>query len=79
MKIKGYVLVGVSRGVSRDVNFYFSRSQEKFVDSVMKLNLSDLEEEPSGVGPTEMLKIRQDYPLIDSIKGYAKIKIKIKL
>ena len=75
MKIKGYVLVGVCR----DVDFYFSKSQEKFVDNVMKLNLSDLETEPSGLDAADILQLRQDYPLIDSIRGYAKIKIKIKI
>jgi len=70
--IKGFVLVGVSR----DVDFYYSRSQNKFVDDVAKLYLSDL---LPGQPAIDVELIKQDYPLIDSIKGIAKIKLTIKL
>lgn len=70
--IKGFVPVGISR----DVDFYFSRTQKKFVDSVDKLFLGDLFNKKKEIDPEKILK---DYPLVDSFKGIAKIKLTIKL
>jgi hypothetical protein len=72
--IKGFVLVGLSR----DVDFYYSRSQDKFVDEVSKLYLSDLMTK-SDKQTTDLNQIKSAYPLIDVIKGWAKIKLTIKL
>ena len=74
MKIKGYVLVGVCR----DEDFYYARTQNQFVDDVMKLTVGDLMTK-SDKQATGFDQIRTDYPLIDSLKGWAKIKIKIKI
>jgi hypothetical protein len=72
--IKGFVIVGISR----DVDFYYSRSQDKFVDDVSKLYLSDLMTK-SDKQTIDLNQIKQDYPLIDVIRGWAKIKLSIKL
>jgi len=72
--IKGFVLVGVCR----DVDFYYSRTQNQFVDDVMKLTVGDLMTK-SDKQTTDFDQIKTDYPLVDSIKGWAKIKIKIEL
>ena len=71
MKIEGFVLVGISR----DVDFYYSRSQNKFVDDIMKLHLSDVAPNQSAINVDQ---IKQDYPLIDSIKGFATITLEVK-
>ena len=70
--IKGYVPVGIVR----DVDFYYSKTQEKFVDSVEKLYLGDLFAFKEGIDPQ---KISGDFPMLDMFKGIAKIKIVIKL
>jgi hypothetical protein len=72
--IKGLILVGICR----DVDFYYSRVQNKFVDDVMKLTVGDLMTK-SDKQTTDLNQIKTDYPLVDSIKGWAKIKIKIEL
>lgn len=72
--IKGLLLVGVCR----DVDFYYSRTQNQFVDDVMKVTVGDLMTK-SDKQTIDFNQIRTDYPLIDSIKGWAKIKIKIEL
>lgn len=74
IKIKGFVLVGIAR----DVDFYYSRSQNKFVDSPEKLYLSDLMTK-SDKQTTDFEQIKKDYPLLDSVKGWAKIKLAIEL
>jgi hypothetical protein len=74
MKIKGYILVGVVR----DVDYYYSRTQNKFVDKIEKLYVGDLMTK-SDKQTTDLELIKKDYPLVDSIKGFAKIKLKIKL
>lgn len=74
MKIKGYVLVGVYR----DVDHYFSKSQEKFVDNVMKLFVGDLMTK-ADKRAMDLELIKKDYPLVDRIKGFAKVKLKIEL
>ena len=74
MKIKGFVLVGVVR----DVDYYYSKTQNKFVDDVMKLYVGDLMTK-SDKQTTDIDLIAKDYPLVDSIKGWAKIKMKIEL
>ena len=72
--IKGLLLVGVCR----DVDFYYSRTQNKFLDDVMKVTVGDLMTK-SDKQTTDLDQIKADYPLVDSIKGWAKIKIKIEL
>ncbi len=72
LTIKGFVLVGVSR----DVDFYYSRAQNKFVDDASKLYVSDLLPNQPAI---DVDQIKADYPLIDSIKGVAKVKLTIKL
>jgi hypothetical protein len=67
--IKGYVPVGIVR----DVKFYFSRTQEKFVDRIDKLFVGDLYDKKD----MDLEKIHQDYPLVDSMKGIVKIKLSI--
>jgi hypothetical protein len=69
--IKGYIPVGIVR----DVRFYFSRTQEKFVDRIDKLFVGDLYDKKE----IDLEKIRQDYPLVDSMRGVVKIKLTIKL
>lgn len=71
MKIKGFVLVGTSR----DVDFYYSQTQNKFVDDIMKLNLGDLAPNRAAI---DLALIKSIIPLIDKLKGIAKITIKIK-
>jgi hypothetical protein len=70
--IKGFIPVGISR----DVDYYFSRTQGKFVDSVEKLFVGDLYNKKKEIDPE---KLKVDFPLIDSFKGIAKIKLTIKL
>lgn len=70
--IKGFVPVGIVR----DVDFYFSRTQEKFVDSADKLFVGDLYNKKKEIDPEKLLK---DYPLVDNFKGIAKLKLTIKL
>lgn len=74
MKIKGFVLVGV---VS-DVDVYYSRIQDKFVDDVQKLFLGDLMTK-SDKQTTDLDLIKKDYPMVDSLKGFAKLKLVIEL
>jgi len=74
MVVKGFLLVGIVR----DVDFYLSRTQEKFVDDVMKVTVGDLMTK-SDKQTTDLEQIKKDYPLVDSIKGWAKIKLTIKL
>jgi len=74
LKIKGFVLVGVVR----DVDFYYSRTQNKFVDDVMKLFIGDLMAK-SDKQTADLDLIKKDYPLVDSLKGWAKVKLTIEL
>lgn len=74
LKIKGFVLVGVVR----DVDFYYSRTQNKFVDDVMKLFIGDLMTK-SDKQTADLDLIKKDYPLVDSLKGWAKVKLTIEL
>ena len=68
MKIEGYIPIGVYR----DVDFYFSRTREKFVDDIMKLTIGDLYPREKDVTVDF-----GDYPLIDSYKGIMKVEIEI--
>jgi hypothetical protein len=68
--IKGFIPVGLSR----DVSFYFSRTQEKFVDRIDKLFIGDLYDNKKDI---DLEKIHQDYPLVDSMRGTVKIKLSI--
>ena len=70
--IKGFVLVGVVR----DVDYYYSKSQDKFVDDVQKLFLGDLMTKSQA---TDLELIKKDYPMVDSLKGFAKIKLVVEL
>jgi hypothetical protein len=74
MVIKGFVLVGVVR----DVDYYYSRTQNKFVDDAQKLFLGDLMTK-SDKQTADLELIKKDYPMVDSLKGWAKIKLTIKL
>lgn len=71
MKITGYVPVGIMR----DVDFYFSKKKEKFVDSIDKLMLGDLFLDKESAEKVNL----KDYPLIDKYKGVVKITIEIEL
>lgn len=66
--IKGFVPVG-------NTGFYYSRVQDKFVDTADKLYLGDLYNKKGDINPK---KIQKNYPLV-TIKGIAKIKLTIKL
>lgn len=70
--IKGFVPVGIIQ----DVDFYYSRTQKKFVDSVDKLFLGDLYNKKKEINPDKLIVV---FPLIDNFKGIAKIKLTIKL
>lgn len=70
VSIKGFIPVGIVR----DVNFYFSKTQEKFVDRIDKLYIGDLFDMKKDI---DLEKIHEDYPLVDSMKGIVKIKLSI--
>lgn len=72
--IKGFVLVGIVR----DVDYYYSRTQNKFVDDTQKLFLGDLMTK-SDKQTLDQRVIQKDYPMVDSLKGWAKVKLTIKL
>ncbi len=71
MKIVGYSPVGIVR----DVDYYFSRKSEKFVDSVDKLMLGDLFLDKESAEKVDL----KEYPLIDKYKGVVKITLEIEL
>ncbi|MFW6225771.1 MAG: hypothetical protein ACOC3V_02275 [bacterium] len=72
MKIEGYL----PTGIVRDVTYYFSKTKEKFVDSVEKIYLGDLFLDRESAEKYVDIK---DYPLVDKYGGVAKVSLEISI
>jgi len=73
MTIEGYTLVGIYK----NVNYYFSKTHQKFVNDIMKLTLKDLFSS-SAKQNVDLDKIKLEHPLFSDI-SWTKIKIDIEI
>lgn len=72
MKIEGYIPSGKVQGVT----YYFSKTKEKFVDSIEKIYLGDLFLFKESAEKSINIK---DYRIIDEYIGVVKISIEVSI